>query len=189
MNNTWDNLLDPHALARGASVSNGVTTIQDITPAPNPVTYAYEMKVGTAIVIEAIGEATSSASTIPTITLSLWVGTTATVIAASAPVTLTASQTSNPWHLRWNGLVTAVGASATAAMYGHGILDAALAAVGTYNTVSAMPQTAAARNLTSGLDTTVLNKWGVAVTFSNTTAGNSARCDKFNLQILNQGTT
>jgi hypothetical protein len=187
-NNTWDNLLDPTAVVRGSSVSNGVTTIQDLTPAPLPTTYANELKLGSHLVIEAIGEATSSASTIPTLILSLWVGSTATVIAASAAVTLTASQTSVPWHLRWNGLVTAVGASATAALYGHGILDISLVNLDTY-VPKAMPTTAGARALTTGLDTTVLNKWGVAATFSNTTAGNSARCDVFNVQILNQGKT
>lgn len=187
-NNTWDNLLDPHAQARGSSISNSVTTILDLTPLPIPVTYANELKVGTAIVIEAIGEATSSAATIPTIIFSLWVGSTATVIAASAAVTLSASLTSVPWHIRWNGLVTAVGVSATAATYGSGLLDISLTGLDNF-VPKAMPTTAAARALTTGLDTTVMNKWGVAATFSNTTAGNSARCDKFNIQLLNQGKT
>lgn len=187
-NNTWANLLDPHPGARGAVVSNGVTTIQDLTPALNPVSFAHELKSGTKIDIEAWGEATSSAATIPTLILSLWVGTTATVIAATAAQTLSASLTSVPWHLKWNGLITAVGAAGVAALYGQGILDISLTGLDAF-VPKAMPVTAAGRALAAGLDTTAMNKWGLAATFSNTTAGNSARCDIFNMKILNQGKT
>jgi hypothetical protein len=93
-NNTYYNALDPHPLVRGASTGPSATIV-DMTPA-SPITYAYELKAGSGVVIEARGEWTSPAS-VTTLLISLWLGTTATVIAAGAATTPTASQTSMPW--------------------------------------------------------------------------------------------
>jgi hypothetical protein len=183
-NNTWDNSLDPHAVARGASTGPSAT-ILDMTPPPNPVSYANELKLGSKVIIEAIGEWTSAAS-VTTLLISLWFGTTATVIAASSAVTPTASQTSMPWHVRWNGKITAVGTSGV--IYGHGILDIVTASPSSaYTAGIAMPQSAAARSVT--IDTTAMKQWGIGGTWAAATAGNTARCDVFNVQILNQGKT
>lgn len=154
-----------------------------MTPTPSPASYANELKLGSRVIIEALGEYTSSATSIPTLILSLWYGSTGTVLAAAPAQTASASQTSNPWHVSWNGFVTAVGTAG--AIYGHGILDWGTTL--TAWTPFAMPTTAAARSVT--IDTTILKTWGIAGTWSSTTAGNTARCDVFNVQILNQGTT
>lgn len=180
-NNTWDNLIDPHAVARGAATGPSAT-ILDMTPTPNPVTAANELKLGSKIILEATGEYTSAA-TVANLTLSLWVGTTATIVAASPAQVPSASQTSNPWHLRWQGVVTAVGASGV--VYGQGILDWGTSL--TAWTPVSMPVTAAGRQTT--IDTTTAKLWGIAGTWSAATAGNTARCDDFRLQIMNQGKT
>lgn len=172
-------------MARGASTGPSATIV-DMSPPPLAQSYANELKLGTHVIIEAIGEWTSPAS-VTTLLFSLWYGTTATVLAASGAITPTASQTSMPWHLKWNGVVTAVGA--TGSIYGSGVLDICTANVTTFATgvLGAMPQSAAARAVT--IDTTTAKSWGVAGTWGAATAGNVARCDMLNVQVMNQGKT
>lgn len=179
-NQTWNNLLDPGAVARGSSLSV-TTTATAVTPGAAPVTYANELKLGSKVVVEAWGEATSSASA-PTLTFGVWYGASSTKSWVSAALTQTSSLTSYPWHLRMGGVVTAVGSSGV--LYLHGIVDLGNA-VATFGTPQAIPNTAAARQVT--IDTTAMTAWNIAANWGAATAGNSLICDIFNVQVLNQG--
>lgn len=181
-NNTWDNLLDPHPTARG-SAKNTFTTFADISPALNPVSYANELKLGTKIVIEACGEFSTTGT--PSLSIGVWYGIVTANWASS--VTATGSGAAAwPWHLRWNGIVTAVSAT-VGTIYGHGLLDISNTGLDNY-IPRAVPITAAARSLAT-LDTTTAKTWGVGAAWGTSSASNSITCDILNVQLLNQGKT
>jgi hypothetical protein len=178
-NNTWDNCLDPHAVARGTAKTT-FTAIQDISPTPLPQSYANELKLGTKIVVEAVGEFSTTGT--PTLAIGVYYGAVAQVW-NSGTITTGSGAAAWPWHLRWNGIVTTVGSSGV--LYGHGILD-----LGTSLTAwspSSVPVTAAARSV--AVDTTAAKSWGIAATWGTSSASNSITVDLLNVQILNQGKT
>lgn len=178
-NNTWDNLLDPHPVARGTA-KNTFTAIQDISPTPLPQSYANELKLGSKVIVEAYGEFSTTGT--PTLAIGVYYGAVAQVW-NSGTITTGSGAAAWAWHLRWNGIVTTVGASGV--MYGHGILD-----LGTSLTAfasSAVPVTAAARSVT--IDTTLAKSWGIAGTWGTSSASNSITVDILNIQIVNQGKT
>ena len=184
-NNTWDNALDPHPNARG-SAKNTFTTFQDVSPLPLPASYANELKVGSKVILEAIGEFSTTGT--PTLSIGFIYGATAgaaggTTVAQTAAITTGSGAAAWPWHARWQGIVTAVGA--TGVIYGSGILD--LGTSLTAFTPAAMPTTAAARSVT--VDTTTAKLWGVGAAWGTSSASNSITVDMFNVQILNQGKT
>lgn len=184
-NNTWDNALDPHPMARG-SAKNTFTAYQDVSPLPLPSSYANELKVGTKILLEAVGEFSTTGT--PTLSIGFIYGATAgaaggTAIAQTAAITTASAAAALPWHARWQGVVTAVGSSGV--IYGSGILD--LGTTLTAFTPAAMPTTAAARSV--AIDTTVAKLWGVGAAWGTSSASNSITVDVFNVQILNQGKT
>lgn len=184
-NNTWDNLLDPHPIARG-SAKNTFTAYQDISPLPLPSSGQNELKVGTKVVIEASGEFSTTGT--PTLQIGAIYGAAVgaaggVAVAQSAAVTTGSGAAAWPWRYRYSGIVTAVGSSGV--LYGSGVLD-----LGTSLTAlssSPCPITAAARSAT--IDTTVSKLWGIGAAWSVSNAANSITVDVFNLQILNQGKT
>jgi hypothetical protein len=183
-NNTWDNALDPHPTARG-SAKNTFTSFQDVSPLPLPSSYANELKVGTKILLEAVGEFSTTGT--PTLSVGFIFGAVAgaaggVALGQSSAIT-TGTATAWPWHARFQGVVTAVGTSGV--LYGSGVLDLGTG-LDAY-TPKAMPPTAAARSAT--IDTTVAKLWGVGAAWGTSSASNGITVDAFNVQILNQGKT
>lgn len=188
-NNTWDNVLDPHPVARGDS-KNTFAAYQDVAGTaatkPLPMTYANELKIGTRIEIEARGEFTCLAAA--TIQIGSIYGATAgaaagVALAQSGVITVTGTPTAWPWHYNISGVVTAVGTSGV--LYCQGILD-----LGTALTTMASswcPTTAAARSVT--IDTTVAKSWGLGCAYGASSASNQIIVDTFSVHVLNQGKT
>ncbi len=188
-NNTWGNTLDPFPDTRGAAF-NTFTTSRDISPVPLPMVQGNELRQGTLLDLEAYGEYTCATG----ITLQLGfhygvaaggLSSTGVIIAASGVITTGTSPTAWPWHLHWNGIVTAVGLVATGIVYGQGYLD-----LGTSLTVSSttmIPVTAAARSV--AIDTTVSKTFGVLAAYGTSSGTNAVTTNFFSARILNQGKT
>jgi hypothetical protein len=188
-NNTWDNLLDPHSIARGTA-KNTFTTFQEISAVaasnPLPMTGANELKPGSRIVIEAIGEFSTTGT--PTLSVGSIYNASpgaagGTALAQSAAITTASAAAAFPWHYRANGIVTTVGTSGI--IYIHGILD--LGTTLTALSPNAAPNTAAARSVT--IDTTISARWGIGAAWGTSSVSNTITVDVFNVQLLNQGKT
>lgn len=188
-NNTWDNVLDPHPVARG-DAKNTFTAYQDVAGTaaskPLPMTYANELKIGTRIEIEARGEFSTTGT--PTLQVGAIYGATAgaaggTALAQSGAITTATGAAAFPWHYNISGIITATGTSGI--LYCQGILD-----LGTSLTAVASswcPVTAAARSVT--IDTTTAKSWGLGAAFSVSSVSNQIIVDTFTVHILNQGKT
>lgn len=188
-NNTWDNLLDPHPTARGGA-KNTFTAYQDVAGTaasqPLPMTAANELKLGSRVIVEAIGEFSTTVT--PTLQIGGIYNAVAgaaggTAFAQSAAITTGSGAAAWPWHYRATGIVTQVGTSGI--IYIHGILD-----LGTSLTAfsgNAAPVTAAARSVT--IDTTISARWGLGAAFSASSVSNQVIVDMFNVLIANQGKT
>jgi hypothetical protein len=186
-NSTWVNSLDPFTLARGAS-ANTFTTWRDVSPLPLPASYANELKIGTAVELEARGEFSTTGT--PTLQLGFIYGAVAgaaggTVLAQTAATATASGAAAFPWHLHYTGIVTAIGATG-AIIYGHGIADIGSAL--TTVTSTFYPVTAAARSVGS-LDTTTMKLWGVGAAWGASSASNIVIVDVFSATIYNQGKT
>ena len=184
-NNTWEQVLDPHPIARGAA-KNTFTAYQDVSPLPLPMTGANELKFGSKVIIDAYGE--YSCNTGVTLQIGATYGAVAgaaggVAIAQSAVITTGTTPTAWPWHYRYSGVVTSVGA--TGVIYGAGILN--LGTSLTALTSSPCPVTAAARSAT--IDTTLAKLWGIGAAWGTSAAANTITVDSFNVEILNQGKT
>lgn len=188
-NNTWDNVLDPHPIARSAA-KNTFTTYQDVagsTTNPLPETGPFELKIGTRFEIEARGEFSGSGT--PTVQVGAIYGATpgaagGVALAQSGVITPVTGAAAWPWHYNISGIVTAAGSAGT--LYCQGILD-----LGTALTTMASswcPITAAARAVT-GIDTTLLKMWGLGWAFGTSSVSNQVIVDVFTVHILNQGKT
>jgi hypothetical protein len=185
MNQTWENLLDPHPIARGAA-KNTFTAFQDVSPLPLPALLANELKVGSKVELEAFGEFSTTGT--PTLQIGFIYGATAgaaggVTLAASGAITTASAAAAFPWHAKWVGTVTAVGTSGV--IYGAGILD--LGTSLTAFAASAMPITAAARSV--AIDTTAAKLLGVGAAWGTSSASNSITVDLFTAKIVNQGKT
>lgn len=186
-NNTWENLLDPFPIARGAAV-NTFTTARDVSPTPLPFAQGYELRIGSVVELEAFGEFSTTAT--PTLQLMFLYGVAASAVAsggvtlaASGAITTATGAAAFPWHMKWVGKVTAVGT--TGIIYGSGVLD-----LGTSLTAfasSAMPVTAAARSVT--IDTTIAKTFGVGAAYGTSSASNGVTVDVFTAKVVNQGKT
>lgn len=188
-NNTWKNLLDPSITARG-DAKNTFTSYQDVAGTaaskPLPMSYANELKMGTHIEIEAVGEFSTTGT--PTLQIGAIYGATAgaaggTALAQSGAITTGSGAAAWPWHYHALGIITGTGSSGV--IYIHGILD-----LGTSLTAfspSACPTTAAARSVT--INTTTANSWGLGAAWGASSASNQIIVDVFNVYIGNQGKT
>lgn len=188
-NNTWDNILDPHGVARG-DAKNTFTSYQDVygtaATKPLPMSYANELKIGTRIEIIARGEYSSLTSA--TFTIGAIYGATAgaaggTALAQSGTITSGTTPAAWPWHYEVSGVVTATGTSGI--LYIHGMLDVGTSLTAVSSTWC--PVTAAARSVT--IDTTVAKSWGLGASWGASSASNQIIVDVFNVHILNQGKT
>lgn len=187
MNQTWENLLDPHPIARGAAFAT-FTTAKDVSPTPLPFVLASELKLGSKVELEAFGEFSTTGT--PTLQLSFLYGVAAgqvasggVTLAASGSITTGSGAAAWPWHVKWVGIITATGASGT--IYGSGLLDlgTSLTAVAT----STLPVTAAARSVT--IDTTISKTFGVGAAWGTSSGSNTITVDLFTAKIVNQGKT
>jgi hypothetical protein len=188
-NNTWDNLLDPHAIARGTA-KNTFTAYQEVygtaASAPLPQTAANELKVGSVVDIEAWGEFSTTLT--PTLQIGAIYNATAgaaggTALAQSAAITTGSGAASWPWHYHACGRVTAVGTSGV--LYIQGNLDLGTSLSAFSNNVA--PVTAAARSVT--IDTTIAARWGIGAAFSASAAANQIIVDNALFRVVNQGKT
>jgi hypothetical protein len=185
-NTTWVNALDPFPIARGAA-ANTFTTAKDVSPTPLKYSYANELKVGTIVQLEALGEYSTTGT--PTMRLGFAYGITSAGGLLSTGVNLAASDlvatvtgaAAFSWHLNYIGIVTADGGTGT--LYGHGYIDlsSSLIAAGS----KPIPITAAARSST--IDTTAKKTWHVFAEFGTSSVSNQVIVDVFNVQIHNQG--
>lgn len=185
MNQTWENLLDPMPAARGAAFAT-FTTAKDISPVPLPQLAAGELKLGSKLELEAFGEFSTTGT--PTLQLEFLLGvaagalaSTGVILAASGAIATATGAAAFPWHAKWVGIVTAIGAAGS--IYGHGILD--LGTSLTAFAASAMPVTAAARAV--AIDTTTVKTLGVGAAWGTSSASNSITVDHFSAKIINQG--
>lgn len=185
-NYTVAQLLDPHHTARAAA-KNTFTTFADISPSPNPQNGSQELKLGTKVRIEAWGE--YSCATGITLALGVWYSSAAAATAwMMNAFTTGTTPTAWPWHLVWNGLVTAVGSTTTSmSVDGIGVADIG-SSLTQYNQGQAFPATAAAR-LVASLDGTVSKPWGVGAQWGTSGSGNTITCYGLNVELLNQGKT
>src|SRR6266508_1167887 len=126
-NNTWMNVLDPHPVARGAAF-NTFTAAKDVSPVPLAVSYAYELKKGTKVCLEAAGEYSTTGT--PTMRLGFAYGITSAggllstgVELAGSDLVATGTATAWGWHLNYFGVVTSVDTPGTATIYGSGFID------------------------------------------------------------------
>jgi hypothetical protein len=187
-NNTFANVLDPHPIARGSAV-NTFTTAKDVSPTPLPVSYANELKVGTKIQLEAVGE--YSTTGVPTFRLGFAYGitsiggllSTGVELAASDLVATASGAAAWGWHINYFGIVTAVGS--TGVIYGSGFIDLASSLIAA--ATKPIPVTAAARSKT--IDTTAMKTWHVFAEFGTSSASNQVIVDYFSVKIENQGKT
>lgn len=187
-NNTWANVLDPHPIARGSAV-NTFTTAKDVSPTPLPVSYANELKIGTKVQLEAVGEISTTGT--PTFRVGFAYGitsiggllSTGVELAASDLVATGSGAASWSWHINYFGIVTQPGA--TGVIYGHGFID--LSSSLTAAATKPIPVTAAARSKT--IDTTAMKTWHVFAEWGTSSASNSITVDYFSVKIENQGKT
>lgn len=185
-NATWENLLDPFPIARGAAVGS-FTAFRDISPTPIAASMAGQLVVGTKVTIEAWGEHSGISSC--TVQLGIIFNATAgaaggTTVAAETAAAFGATPVAWPWHLRYEGMITAIGASGS--IDGMGIVDRSSSLVAM--SATAMPVTAAARLVT--IDTTVARPlWGIGCALGVSSASNTITCYGYNVEILNQGKT
>jgi hypothetical protein len=185
-NSTWDNLLDPFPPARGAAIS-GFTAFRDISPTPLVASMAGQLVVGTKVTIEAWGE--HSGITSCTVQLGIIYNATAgaaggTTLAANTAAAFGTTPVAWPWHLRYEGLITAIGSAGT--IDGMGLVDVSSSLVAMTST--AMPVTAAARIVT--IDTTLARPlWGIGAALGVSSGSNIVTCYGYNVEIMNQGKT
>ncbi|SRR6266498_2952193 len=189
-NNTWVNNLDPHPIARGAAF-NTFTAAKDVSPVPLMLSYANELKIGTKIQMEAVGEFSTTGA--PTMRLGFAYGITSAGGLLSTGVELAASDlvatgtgaAAWGWHLNYLGIITSVSTPASATIYGSGVIDLASSLVAM--STKPIPVTAAARSKT--IDVSVLKTWHVFAEFGTSSVSNQVIVDYFSVKIENQGKT
>lgn len=169
------NALSPFHTAVGAAF-NTFTAFQDISPVDIPVIKGNTLRKGSKIEVEAEGEFSNTGT--PNLTLGVYYGAVGVSWQSAATLTVTAA-TAWPWHLRWRGIVTALGA--TGSMTGQGIMDLGTAL--TTNSPSNFPATAAARVV--AIDTTVDKAIGIGAAWSASSASNTLKVNNMSVLILN----
>jgi hypothetical protein len=175
MRQYWLAPIPPFHTADGTAYT-GTAAIGDISPAPSIVLPANFLEVGQRLEFSAFGRYTST-GTPGTIVVGVYLGTGAIsagqAIAATAAISVVASQTNRTWRLEGNASVRAVGSSAT-------ILGAMEVSNITSNGTDLAPATAPAV-LTFASD--IANKVMLGVTPSVTTG--SWQLHYFGVRVVN----
>lgn len=166
----------PFHMAVGAAFGT-FTANQDVSPFPRPIIGGGKLHLGSKIEVEAWGEYSTTLT--PTLQLGFYYGTTAVMLAQSAAITTPSGAAAFQWHLKYCGVVVALGA--TGSIVGHGIVDfgTSLTAMST----TPMPVTAAAR--TVAIDTTTAKEIGVAAAYSASSASNTVKTNDLRVMVLN----
>jgi hypothetical protein len=172
--------IGPFPPAIGAAFST-FTTRQDVSAQPLPVIAAQKLRPGSHLEIDACGEFSTTGT--PTLSIGIYLGTAAaaitTVIAESAAITTGTGAAAWPWHLHWEGVVTAVGTAGS--LTGLGILD--LGTSLTAMSPAAIPTTQALR--TVAIDTTIARAIGVCATWGTSSASNAIKVYKHSVVCRN----
>lgn len=160
---SWVSALEPHHIADGTAYT-GTAAIGDISPAPSIVIPANFLGVGSRLEFSAFGRYTST-GTPGTIILGIYIGTGAIssgmALAATAALTVQASQTNRSWRLEGNASVRAIGSGTAATALG--LIEVANV---TANGTDLGPATAPA---VLTFDSTIANKVMIGATPSVTT--------------------
>lgn len=178
---------DGIALASSTSITSIIPAAARYTLPANYFDY-----VGKAVRIKAMGRISTVTTTPGTLTFTVWLGTTASPIAAFASQALTlniVAQTNAFWDLEILLTCRAIGNSTNANLMGIGrwISRATLgsAAVGTTEGVGVigLPDTAPA--VGTGFDSTVTNVLDLAATWSASSSSNSIQVHQYTVESLN----
>lgn len=170
------NPIGPYHQAVGASFGS-FTTFQDVSPSPRPLLFGGQLELGSKLELEAWGEFSTTGT--PTLSLGFWYGTAATVLAQSSVAATGSGAAAWQWHLKWCGVITALGASGQ--IVGQGLLDlgTSLTAMGT----APIPITQALRTVT--IDTSVNKELGVGAAYGTSSASNTVKTNDFRAVLLN----
>lgn len=178
---SWMAACPPFGDTLGAAF-NTFTTFKDVSPVPLPVVFGWQVEPGTMVQLEAEGE--FSCATGVTLSIGFIWGATpgatgGVILAQSAAITTGTSPTAWPWHCKYRGVVTAVGATGT--IVGSGVLD--LGTSLTAYSSNALPTTQALRTVT--IDTSVAKQIGVGAAWGASAAGNSIKVNNLSAALLN----
>ena len=173
----------PFASAVGAAYGT-FTTRQHVGPDPATVIAPNQLHLGSKIELSAEGEYNTTVT--PTLILGFYLGVatatppTITLPIAEQAVFTTPSGAANlAWHMKWRGIVTALGTAGS--MIGHGTIEyeTSLTAL----TVAPIPTTLALR--TVAIDTTIARAIGVCATFGTSNAANTVKVYNHSTLLLN----
>lgn len=166
----------PFHAAVGSAIGS-FTTFQDVSPTPRPLLFGGQLRLGSKIELEAEGEFSTTGT--PTLALGFFYGTAATVLGQSAAITTGSGAAAWPFHIKWRGVVVALGASGS--IVGGGVLD--LGTSLTAQSTTPIPVTQALRTVT--IDTTTNKELGVGAAFSASSASNTVKVNNFSALVLN----
>lgn len=172
----WVTPIPPFHSAIGAAFGT-FTTFQDVSPTPHPMLYGGQLRIQSKLELEAWGRFSTTVT--PTLQLGFYFGTAAVILAASSAITTASGAAAFMWHLKYNGIVTAVGA--TGSITGAGLLD--LGTSLTAMSTTPMPVTDAAR--TVAIDTTINKELGVGAAYSASSASNTVTVLDLRAMLIN----
>lgn len=175
------NALSPFHLVVGVA-KNTFTAYQDVSPLPLPVLGGYQLRQGSKLELEAVGEFSTTGT--PTFSLGFIYGATAgaaggVALGQSDLVAVAGAATNFPWHLRYIGTVVSVGATGT--IVGHGVLELGTSLIA--QVTKPTPTTQALRTTT--IDTTVQKLLGVGAQFGTSNVANQVIVNDFRALLIN----
>lgn len=178
----WSYPVGPMSPVAGTAVTAASLTAG--TPVPPPIIYGGTLVSGAKLILEADLELTSTSAT-PTVTLGFYIGSvggaigSATLIAATSALAISASETAWPITIRYKGTIRTLSPSAGVIQgTGESLNPTSLTAW----TSAPFPATAAARTV-STLNTQQNNQLDVGITLSATTGSPSVTCTGFYAEI------
>jgi len=177
----WESTLNSPGIGAGASYTN-LTTITDVSPAPQLVLPANFLYVGQSLRLTAYGTYATSGTT-PTLKLGFYCGGVAGVaLAESLAITTTNTVTVNwPWHMEAIATVRTIGAGTAATFMTQGYLDIA-------TSVSAwthVPIPATALAVSSGFNSTAAQAITTGATWGTAASTNILFCQHFVCEAMN----
>lgn len=178
----WSSPVPPMAFSDGPAGT--AASLNDITPLPLRNLGAVTPVPGTCIRINACGSITSTSAT-PTVVLGLYLGTqgsigSAVVLAATGALAISASASSWPWIMDWEGEVRAIGTAGS--VYGQGqCMWGGNSGLASDSPNFPFPITAALRTVTVNFVTTC--QLMVGATLSSATGTPSVTCNHVSMEI------